>query len=134
MGVVVLGDAGSHAHPFQNTVAADALEAARHSLADLPEDRRVLPDMLQGVPVRIPEQQLRDMLPYSAECIGAFGQDAEDIKSLSVNNIYFLLVLWYRFSRMTSSVNGRNHGQYTVLGSLGYVLGKGGAADPSAGT
>jgi hypothetical protein len=56
------------------------------------------------------------------------------IKSLSVNKIYFLLVLWYRFSRMTPYVNGRNHGQYTVLGSLGCVLGQGGAVDPSAGT
>jgi hypothetical protein len=56
------------------------------------------------------------------------------IKSLSVNKIYFELVYWYRFSRMTPYVNGRNHGQYTVLGSLGCVLGQGGAVDPSAGT
>ena len=55
-------------------------------------------------------------------------------KSLSVNKIYFLLGLWYRFSRMTPYVNGRNHGHYPVLGSLGCVLGQGGAVDPSAGT
>jgi hypothetical protein len=55
-------------------------------------------------------------------------------KILSVNKIYFLLGLWYRFSRMTPYVNGRNHGQYTVPGSLGCVLGQGGAVDPSAGT
>ena len=57
-----------------------------------------------------------------------------EIKSLSVNKIYFLLGLWYRFSRMTPYVNGRNHGHYPVLGSLGCVLGQGGAVDPSAGT
>jgi tetratricopeptide (TPR) repeat protein len=55
-------------------------------------------------------------------------------KCLSVNKIYFLLILWYRFSRMTSYVTGRNHGHYRVLGSFGCVLGQGGAADPSAGT
>jgi hypothetical protein len=52
----------------------------RHSLSDLKKERIVIPDLSQGICLRMAKDQFRDDFPYSTKGIGTICKNTDDSK------------------------------------------------------